>query len=499
LPQRLALEAEEDELKRVKSELVNMHVPENLYLVCGALDLDMFTSSLEGQAQRSPDELFPTPFYNIYNSLRALVGALNSDWIVVMDTNPSFSLTTRLALIACEELIIPSTIDEFAGGGLRSLLLQLGLLETGGGLVSFAKMVHYKQDHEKNTPHNIFGVYEYLPIAKFRALVVNRHPHLAPKPGKVKGAIVRSFAAQLAEAYEIAPEKFADPHLPPGKQLPEDAQTVVDAHYLQVVDDIGQTIALSQNLGFGLTNLHKKTYDLRFCNIESEVGILGADAAAYCMQIQDLVELSLHSSRDKAYELAGLLRGGKKRGKTNVHQWHRWSIIAPSEAVPGEEVDKDATPIQRKEAKMRGRRLAPTFRTLQAQWKPNPNNLDGDSDQLDDAGELEEKVTVTSDNEDHDHESAPSSPLPGTQKRATRAAFKKQKKHLENDAESSFDESRPGTPKRDEPPTHATHSKSKKQHLESDAESSFDETIFSFGQPRPKKREKEETRWTHTI
>lgn len=105
------------------------HVPSNLYLISGASSIDLFASEVEKLAQEQPGMINPVPFRSTYNLLRDPISKLDESWIVVVDTNPSFTIISRLALVGCEELIIPTTLDELATGGVRNLLFQLGVKE----------------------------------------------------------------------------------------------------------------------------------------------------------------------------------------------------------------------------------------------------------------------------------------------------------------------------------------------------------------------------------
>ena len=132
------------------------YVPSNLELVCGSVDLDIFASRLEEKANMSSMFGKETPFRDIYALLYDAVRELGDEYIVVMDTNPSFGISTRLALIACDELMVPTTIDEFSGGGVRNLIVQLGGKTNESAvndpltqIVSFNEMMRQKQAKEK--------------------------------------------------------------------------------------------------------------------------------------------------------------------------------------------------------------------------------------------------------------------------------------------------------------------------------------------------------------
>lgn len=43
-------------------------------------------------------------------------------WVVFIDTNPSFTVDTEIALLAAQRLIIPANADDFSREDLKSLL-----------------------------------------------------------------------------------------------------------------------------------------------------------------------------------------------------------------------------------------------------------------------------------------------------------------------------------------------------------------------------------------
>ena len=58
------------------------------------------------------------PFARVHLLLRKLISEITRDdrshWAVFIDTNPGFSIYTRLALLAAEQLIVPFNPDEFS-------------------------------------------------------------------------------------------------------------------------------------------------------------------------------------------------------------------------------------------------------------------------------------------------------------------------------------------------------------------------------------------------
>ena len=46
----------------------------------------------------------------------------DSDWVVFIDTNPSFSIFTEMAIVAAQRLIIPTNADDFSREAIKATL-----------------------------------------------------------------------------------------------------------------------------------------------------------------------------------------------------------------------------------------------------------------------------------------------------------------------------------------------------------------------------------------
>jgi len=313
---------------------LDAHIPANLNFVCGSADLDLYASALEKSAQRGSDEDYPTPFFDTYNILRGPLKELDDTWIVIIDTNPSFSIITRIALVAAEELIIPTSLDEFSGGGAATLLLQLSSppapQEGPDGarrfqFTSLRKLIENGQNSERTNqycPPN----YELLDLAKIRTIVVNRLPF---QPSRAIQNVQKSFYSLIAQEYLQRPESFAPPHLPPGVELDEakdieDAEQIVNTYYFHQVTDLQGTMSISHNLGIPVTCMNTRTYNMIFDYMledESKTPRIGVDAVRFGLEIQDLVELALQSSWTDECSINGVVKGGKSE--------YKWDMVAP--------------------------------------------------------------------------------------------------------------------------------------------------------------------------
>ena len=109
----------------------NPQVPENLYLLCGDMNLELVGRHLE-HLRRGFDLYDNRPWLDNTCSIRSFIeGAENlvngvsrgdENWVVFIDTNPAFSVYTEIALAAARKLIIPINSDDFSIEAVRDML-----------------------------------------------------------------------------------------------------------------------------------------------------------------------------------------------------------------------------------------------------------------------------------------------------------------------------------------------------------------------------------------
>lgn len=114
-----------------RAHTYNKQVPENLFLLCGDMDLELVGRHLE--YVRSGIVLpRNNPWLNVTSSIRSFIegspgktdGVTESDadWVVFIDTNPAFAVHTEIALAAARKLLIPINADDFSVQAVRAML-----------------------------------------------------------------------------------------------------------------------------------------------------------------------------------------------------------------------------------------------------------------------------------------------------------------------------------------------------------------------------------------
>ena len=124
---------------------LNNQIPPNVYLLCGDIHLETVARSLEQKRNANPAD--DSSWVFVTSSVRYFIEGQfsgqsfftpgvacqpgdNRGWVVFIDTNPSFSVYTEIALLAAQRLIIPVNADDFSREALKSLLhLIYGIAE----------------------------------------------------------------------------------------------------------------------------------------------------------------------------------------------------------------------------------------------------------------------------------------------------------------------------------------------------------------------------------
>ena len=90
----------------------NVNLPQNLYLLAGDGNLELLAAPLAYYANAQ----FPAGIWgSVHRWVLELIEAATDDgatWTVFIDTNPSFSIYTELAMIAATKLLVPFNADD---------------------------------------------------------------------------------------------------------------------------------------------------------------------------------------------------------------------------------------------------------------------------------------------------------------------------------------------------------------------------------------------------
>ncbi|KAL6070082.1 hypothetical protein QOT17_007143 [Balamuthia mandrillaris] len=144
------------------------YVPENVYLLPGDNKLDMIASQLEDKAGvKTVLKGSPQPYYVVHTMMRRFIEEVTSQndggaasWVVFADTNPAFTVYTRMALCSCDKLLVPCNPDDFSVNAVKMItdLLCGAIAPAPYSFTTFAKKAAK------------YG----LPLPKLRLVIANR-------------------------------------------------------------------------------------------------------------------------------------------------------------------------------------------------------------------------------------------------------------------------------------------------------------------------------------
>lgn len=128
----------------------NKGAPDNLYLLCGDGNMEPMAPAINEAA--SAKALTPNAqpwkwIIEIFKNFILNIADSQDDWMFFVDTNPSFSIYTQMAIAAVERLLTPINADDSSKTAASAMIALL---------------------HGTNPPHPIYGSWTFAEVAKQR-------------------------------------------------------------------------------------------------------------------------------------------------------------------------------------------------------------------------------------------------------------------------------------------------------------------------------------------
>ena len=123
---------------------INSNLTDNLFLISGDGNLELIAPLLSERAEATPLSATDSPWVKIHSIIRNLTKKRideNRPCTFFIDTNPSFSIYTQLAIVGGEKLLVPINADDsssFAITGLFNLIWGTEILHPVYGNYTFA-------------------------------------------------------------------------------------------------------------------------------------------------------------------------------------------------------------------------------------------------------------------------------------------------------------------------------------------------------------------------
>ncbi len=245
---------------------LNNQLPANIFLLCGDGNLEPMSPAISAAA--SAQSLTPTmqPWMWIHTIFRKFIESItsvdNSEWMVFIDTNPSFSIYTELAVSAADRLITPVNADDSSRVATNAMFILL---------------------HGQTPPHPIYGTWTFaaqaqrygLPVPKIHVVVGNRLTQYDGAAAAFR-ALSNATADTLFHAFQTHPHYFV-----PRACLPTSVEEF-RGKYSVALRDFNTAGVVSSHRGRPMSSMHQGYYPVHGMDIK-----VNSDRVAECLSALD--------------------------------------------------------------------------------------------------------------------------------------------------------------------------------------------------------------------
>jgi len=184
----------------------NGRMPDNLLLLCGDGNLEPMAPLISAQAAAAPLTPTANPWRWVHETLRRLVqhvAETSAEPVTVfVDTNPSFSIYTEIAISSVDKLIVPINADDSSRVATTAMFTLI---------------------HGTTPPHPIYGAYTFATKANAAGLsrpqvhlIVGNRLTQNLGPARAFGAISDATAESLFTAFQTHPGRFSQKNMATG-------------------------------------------------------------------------------------------------------------------------------------------------------------------------------------------------------------------------------------------------------------------------------------------
>ncbi|XP_052078298.1 uncharacterized protein LOC127716229 [Mytilus californianus] len=235
----------------------NKYIPNNVFLLCGDLYLEVLSKRLEQERQLLPTN-YDKPWKRVTLYIKDFIeGLISNDplhtYTFFIDTSPSFSIYTEMAISAAKRLIVPFTADDFSLTALKSMLYLV---------YGYESEYNRRLDSFKESQYFWLAKHHEIMYPKLHLFVNNRVTFYKDKPavafaaiGVEVGQILKNVYTNRSEIFEMHVQ-FAEYPLNPDPIGPFRRRYMIDLH------DFHTMGILSIHLGCPISQLLPIAYDL---------------------------------------------------------------------------------------------------------------------------------------------------------------------------------------------------------------------------------------------
>ncbi|XP_063401883.1 uncharacterized protein LOC134686139 [Mytilus trossulus] len=167
----------------------NEYIPRNMQLLCGDHYLEVIAKRLEGERMLPPTRKGPwkvvTEFMKEFVTRVVASDPRERVFTFFIDTNPSFSVYTELAMLAATRIIVPFNADDFSRTAVKSMLYLLYGIEI---------------DNERQMKYEHLREYEFWYRAKKEGFILPKiHLLINNKITQYRNGVAKAFGAKESE------------------------------------------------------------------------------------------------------------------------------------------------------------------------------------------------------------------------------------------------------------------------------------------------------------
>lgn len=229
----------------------NTTMPQNLWLIPGDGNLELIAPAISYYANA---QIPVNAWENVHSWITAPVESItghNGDWTVFIDTNPSFSVYTELAMVAGTHLIVPFKADDSSRVATKALFDLL---------------------YGSEPPHPVYGRYTFASRAS-RAGIQPPLCHLfignqfTQYRGSAKAfqSMSEALMRELFSQFQSAPAHYTD-------RGPIDSRESFQSHFVYELRDFNSAGVVAAHQGRLLSQLNESSYNVFGTDITLDKG-----------------------------------------------------------------------------------------------------------------------------------------------------------------------------------------------------------------------------------
>lgn len=224
---------------------INSNLSENLYLVSGDGNLELIAPLLSERAEATPLSIKDDPWVKIHTIIKKLTEKRldpQRPCTYFIDTNPSFSIYTQIAIVGGKSLLVPINADD------SSIFAITGLFNLIWGT---------------SVEHPVYGKYTFASKAKKLGIELPKITYLLGNRFTQKKGAAHAFKALSNEALSKMYDEFKkNPDKFESSSVPINNIDDFEKHYSIELRDFNSAGVVAANQGLPLSKMDKHTYEV---------------------------------------------------------------------------------------------------------------------------------------------------------------------------------------------------------------------------------------------